>query len=296
MKPLSSLLALWLLQPGSAQAATYIPVGSSSTLWTPMISINGYDFHTDQQTGQAEADIVGGTGTNYGFLVTFHDNGTVSSTDGTLAFRVRLDKADGNKNDPEYSGLVWVGVDADTDGDLDVFLGANMQGNAATNAVEIRAPGTGLNISPNTTTISGTAYKTYALDRIEDATPANYNYRAVDQLIDGGINDVTQTTTGDPDYYLSFMVPFADIVQYLGSLSAPINITENTQLRFVVATAKQANSLNQDIGGVAGGVNSSVTWEDLGGFTPPYTPVPEPSSTLLLLGSLAGGCFIRRRC
>lgn len=291
MKPLSSLLALWILQLAAAQAVVYVD-GSSNT-WTPMIG--NYDFHVDQQTGQADGDIVGGTGTNFGFLVAFNDNGNVSSIDGTIGFRVRLDDAGGNKNNPQPTNVLWVGIDANTDGKLDVFLGANFQGGGA-GSLEIRAPGTGLNISPNTTTISNSAYKTYALDKIEDATPANFSYRAVNFLTDGGnTDDVTQTTTGDPDYYLSFMIPFADIVSYLGSLSTPINITDTSPLRFVVATSTQVNSLNQDIGGVSGGVNSTTTWEDLGGFTPPYNPVPEPSSSLLLLGTLAGGCFVRRR-
>jgi hypothetical protein len=191
--------------------------------------------------------------------------------------------------------VIWVGIDANTDGNLDVFLGANFQGGGA-GTLEIRAPGDNLNISPSTTSISNTPYTTYTLDTIEDVTPANFSYRPVNFLTDGGnTNDLTQTSSGDPDYYLSFMIPFADLVAYLGSLQTPINSTDTSPLRFMVATSTQVNSLNQDIGGVSGGVNSPTTWEDLGGFTPPYNPVPEPSGSMLLLGSLAAGCFIRRR-
>lgn len=293
MKPLTSILALWLLQIGASHAAAYVPVGSSSTLWKPIVG--NYDYHVDQQTGQADGDIVGGTGINYGFLVSFYDNNTVSSIDGSMSFRVRLDDAGGNKNNPTPTNVLWVGIDADTDGDIDVFLGANFQGGGS-GLLEIRAPGTGLNISPSTTTISNTTFRSYTLDTIEDATPANYNYRPVNFLTDGGdTNDLTQTTSGDPDYYLSFNIPFADVVQFLGALQNPINITDKTPLRFVVATSTQVNSLNQDIGGLPKNFDDTKTWEDLGGFTPPYTPVPEPSSTLLLLGSLTGGCLIRRR-
>jgi uncharacterized protein (TIGR03382 family) len=231
--------------------------------------------------------------------MTFNDNGSVSAIDGTLGFRVRLDDHGGNTNNPEYTNVVWVGIDADASGSVDAFLGVNMQGNDATDAIEIRAPGAGLNISPSTTTIANTTFRSYSLDTIEDATAANYNYRPVDYLTDGGTtNDVTQTTSGDADYYISFMVPFADIVAYLGGLQNPINITDQTALRFVLATSTQVNSLNQDIGGVAGGVNSDTTWEDLGGFTPPTPPVtliPEPSGSLMALGSLAAGCLVRRR-
>jgi hypothetical protein len=291
MKPLSSLLAVWLLQFGAAQAVVYVD-GSSNT-WKPMIG--NYDYHVDQQTGQADGDIVGGTGINYGFLVAFNNNGNVSSIDGTIGFRVRLDEHGGNNSNPQPTNVLWVGIDANTDGKLDVFLGANFQGGGA-GTLEIRAPGAGLNISPNTTTISNSAYKTYALDNIEDATPANFSYRAVNFLTDGGdTNDLTQTTTGDPDYYESFMIPFADLVAYLGSLSSPINITDTTPLRFVVATSTQVNSLNQDIGGLPKNFDGSQTWENLGGISTPYTPVPEPSSSVLLLGTLAGFSLVRRR-
>jgi hypothetical protein len=294
MKPLSSLFSLWLLQLGVSQAVVYVD-GSSNT-WNPMIG--NYDFHVDQQTGlgnPSSSDIVGGTGTNYGFLVAFNNNGNVSSIDGNIGFRVRLDTAGGNSNNPSYTSVVWIGIDANTDGKLDVMLGANFQG--SNSQLEIRAPGAGANVSPSTTTISNATYKTYAIDNIEDATPANFSYRAVNFLTDGGdTNDVTQNTTGDPDYYLSFMVPFADIVTYLGTLSTPINIIDTTPLRFVVATSTQVNSLNQDIGGLNGGVSSDIRWDAPGGgLSTPYTPVPEPSSSVLLLGALAGGCFVRRR-
>jgi hypothetical protein len=292
MKPLSSLFSLWLLQLGVSQAVVYVD-GSSNT-WIPMVG--NYDYHVDQQTGQADGDIVGGTGTNYGFLVAFNNNGNVSSIDGTIGFRVRLDEQGGTKNNPQPTNVLWVGIDANTDGKLDVFLGANFQGGGA-GTLEIRAPGTGANISPSTTTISNSPYKTYTLDKIEDATPANFSYRAVNFLTDGGdTNDVTQNTTGDPDFYESFMIPFADIVTYLGSLSTPINIIDTTPLRFVVATSTQVNSLNQDIGGLNGGANSTIRWDAPGGgLSTPYTPVPEPSSSALLIGALAGGCFVRRR-
>jgi hypothetical protein len=293
MKPLSSFLALWLLQLGAAQAIVYVD-GSSST-WTPMMG--NYDYHLDQQTGGAtnpsSSDLVGGTSANYGFLVAFNKNGDVSSIDGTVGFRVRLDTSGNNGT---FSAVAWVGIDANADGNLDVFLGANFQG--SNSQLEIRAPGDNINISPSTTSISNSTYKTYTLDTIEDATPANFSYRQVNYLLDGGTladEDLTQTTTGDPDFYLSFMIPFADLVTYLGSLSIPINITDTSPLRFVVATSTQVNSLNQDIGGLPKNYNADTTWEGLGNFTPPYNPVPEPSSSLLLIGTLAGGCLIRRR-
>ena len=40
-------------------------------------------------------------------------------------------------------------------------------------------------------------------------------------------------------------------------------------MRYVMGTATQANSFNQDLNGVNGGVNSSLTWADLGAITTP---------------------------
>ena len=259
--------------------------------------IGNFDYHADQQTGNSpvSSDIVGGEGDNYGFLIAFNDNGSVNSIDGSLGFRVRLDKPDQDGNNPaEFDNVLWVAIDANGNGSLDVFLAANFAG--STSAIQIWAPGNDSNTSPSTTSIASTPYQSYTVDSIEDVTVANYNYRAVDIQADGGTtNDVTTGTADDTDYYLSFMVPFADIVQYLGSLAAPINITDQTSLRFVVATSTQDNSLNQDLGGLPNNFDDTQSWQNLGGFTPPYTPVPEPSGSLLLLGSLAGGCLFRRR-
>jgi hypothetical protein len=251
--------------------------------------IGEYDYFADQQTGDPASDIVG-AGINYGMFSTFNDNGSASATDGTLGFRLRLDDRGGNKNVIEFRRNAWIGIDADMSGSIDVFLGLNLQGNAAT--LGIFAPGSGTNHSPNKTTVSSTAYITYAL------SAANYDYRPVDYLTDGGTtNDVTPSTSGDPDYYVSFMIPFADVVSFLAGRSIQIN--DETPLRYISATTTQGNRLNQDLGGVNGGVTSNSAWTDLGAFTPPATIrgnlIPEPSGSILMLASLAAGCFIRRR-
>ena len=249
-----------------------------------------YDYLTDQQTGQASSDIVGGVGGTYnaydaGFFTNW-DAGTASSTDGTLGFRVRLDDKDTNQG--TYKGVLWIGVDADIDGDIDAFMGVDNQGSNQT--LGIYAPGNGLNNSPSTTTISSTAATSYTV------SATNYNYRTVNSATDGGTtNDITTATSGDVDYYLSFTVNFADVVSFLNTKG--ISITDASPLRYVLGTATQHNSLNQDLGNVNGNVNSSTTWEQLGGFTPTMnatgTVVPEP--TAALLGGLGFIALLRRR-
>lgn len=257
-------------------------------MWTPFTG--NYDYLTDQQTGQPDSDIVGGTTSDFGFFVAFDDNGISSSTDGSLGFRIRFDAAGDNKNPANFKGFAWVGIDADLNGSIDAFLGLNFQGNSS--SIEIIDSGSGANTSPSTTTISNSAYKTYA------TSTSNYDYRQVNYLTDGGTtNDMTPLSTGDPDYYASFLVPFADVAAFLAGKS--INITDQTPLRYVVATSTQANSLNQDLGGVNGGVNSTTTWEALGGFSQTVTAngtvVPEPTTGLLALFSVASLVIRRRR-
>jgi hypothetical protein len=223
-------------------------------------------------------------------LVTFDDLGTTNPNDGILGFRLRLDASGGPTNKPAFDRVAWIGIDADINGSIDVFLGLNLQGSSS--EIGVFAPGTGANTSPSTTSIAASAFQTYAL------TNANYNYRAVEFTTDGGtLNDVTTSTLNDPDYYVSFMVPFNDVTAFLNTKS--ISINDTSPLRYVSATSTQTNSLNQDLGGVDGGVNSTTTWVDLGGFTQVVTVdgnlVPEPSTGLLALVAALGTCCLRRR-
>lgn len=277
-------LAAACLALSCAHAAT---VSDFSTSWTALAG--NYDYQSDQQTGQASGDIVG-AGTNHGFFTTFNSNGSASNTDGTLGFRLRLDAAGGNKNNPAFDRVAWVGLDANGDAVLDAFIGLGMQGSSST--LGIYAAGNSANTSPSTTSIASTAYKTYTTDA------AHYNYRAVNYVNDGGTtNDVTTSTADDPDYYVSFMVDFKDLVDFLKTKN--ITITDQSGLRYVLATSTQSNSLNQDLGGVNGGINSNSTWTQLGGFsqtvTVSGTVVPEPSSLLLGASALLLAALRRRR-
>lgn len=282
MKAFPAFLALVL--SSASHAAT---VSASSNSWVALAG--NYDFLADQQTGQPESDIVG-SAANPGFFTTFNDNGSASSTDGTIGFRLRLDAAGGSKNSPAFTRVAWIGVDANIDGKIDAFLGISNQGSSAT--LGIFAPGLSANTSPNTTSIASSPAFSYVIGS------TNYNYRAVDYTTDGGTtNDSTTTTSGDPDFYLSILLPFGDLVSYLSSKG--ISVNDQSPLRYVVATSTQHNSLNQDLGGVNGGTNSTTTWADLGGFSPTVrangvATVPEPSSFLLASSALLF-CLARRK-
>lgn len=287
-----------LLFSAAISNATPIPLSGPSSVGWRSLGAN-YDFLNDQQTGDPASDIVG-TAANPGFFTTFDDNNTpLNLTDGNLGFRVRLDDHGGNSNTIEFGRNLWIGIDADLSGTIDVFLGLNMQGGASSAEIGIFSPGSGLNTSPSTTTVSSTSYTN------PDVTPsaANFNYREVNfGVTDSPLTDIGAVgpgTKAEPDYYVSVLFPFADIVNFLGTKTPnPISINQNTSLRYVVGTSTQSSSFNQDLGGINGQVNSASTWEALGGFTQATTPsgVPECSASLLaFIGSVLTFGFRRRR-
>jgi hypothetical protein len=69
--------------------------------------------------------------------------GTPSTTDGPLAFRVRVDA---DSSPAGFKAAVFVGVDANADGALDLFIGVNNSGSADT--IGIWNPGNGLSVNP----------------------------------------------------------------------------------------------------------------------------------------------------
>ena len=89
---------------------------------------------------------------------------------------------------------------------------------------------------------------------------------------------------GKNDYFLTFSVPFADVIAQLNAQGIT-GINQNSTFSYVVATATQANSLNQDLNGVGGSYDGNATWATLGVLSDPLTgggiPVPEPSAALV---------------
>jgi hypothetical protein len=275
-----------LFAPALSVTATVVDLAAPTTNWTAILySNNNPDPSADQQTGAKEADIVGNA-LHASAYTMFGDGNTSSLTDGTLAFRVRLGE---DSNPSGFKTALFVGLDANADGKLDLFLGVNNSGSA--NTVGIWDPGTGANVSPSTTSMVATPLVSYT------PTASNYYWNPVTTTNDPSVGTALDLDNGGlpagNDYFLGFAIPFSDIVAQLAAVG--ITFDQNSTLTYVIATATQANSLNQDLNGVAGSINSSLTWSQLGVLTDPMTvtglaAVPEinPSifAGLLLLAAV----------
>lgn len=276
-----------VLAVGSGAQGSIVDVTSPTTSWTAILyGNNNPDPSNDQQTGSSEGDIVGNA-SHPSVYTTFGDGNTLSLTDGVIAFRVRLGA---DVNPSGFKTALFVGIDGNADGALDLFIGVNNSGSADT--VGLWNPGAGLNVSPNTTTIVSTPLVSYT------ETATNYNWTAVTAVNDPTVNGALDIDGGGKnDYFLSFSADFADIVAQL-SAKGISGFNENSTLSYVISTATQANSLNQDLNGVGKNFDGASTWSNLGVLSSPMTPAGKPvipEANPALIASLVAGLAIAHR-
>lgn len=245
------------------------------------------DPGNDQQTGSKEGDIVGNA-TTPSIFTRFYNGGTPSLTDGQIAFRFRLAE---EKNPPGFTGCAYVGLDGNRDGAMDLFVGVVNSGSGG--EIGIYRAGNGGNTAPNNTSMFTPGLFTYT------ETTANYSWALVNSTIDPQTLNFDVDAGGVTDRFLTFVLPFADLLSAFATVGLG-GLNQNSVVSFVAGTSTQANSLNQDLNGVNGDVNSGTVWAALGALSNPTTldgaAVPEPaSSTLVLLGLAACGFKLRRR-
>lgn len=277
------------LAAASAQAAPIDPT-SSTAGWTPIAYPSLLpDVSDDQRTGIPESDVVGDN-SNPAFYFQFDDAGTPSTSDGAIAFRIRVGA---DKNPAGFEHFMGVGLDANQDGALDLFLAVDNSGNP--DRVGIFDAGSGANTSPATTSIVSSGLFSYAL------SASNYSFLPVNATIDPGATSFDIDADGDTDHFLTFVVPFADVVSALAGQGIA-GFDDGSALRFVLGSSTQPNSLNQDLGGPDGGTSSTQTWDALGAISSTATaaggflPIPEPrSAALVSFGLLALAGWARRK-
>lgn len=263
-------------------------INSDTSFWKPVTfsTTNTVDYANDQ-TGAKVGDIVGDA-KNSAFYTKFDNVGTPSLTDGALAFRVRLAESKNYKK-MEYSDNVFVGIDANNDHVVDLFVGAN-NSPSGKDKLGIWYPGTGANTGPSTTTISSKPIMTF-----DEVIGVTYDFSKVVGMdtvatsfdLDGG---------GKPDVFISFSFDFTYIVKALADKGITINEI-SPHLSYVLATATQDNALNIDIAGIKAGTSSSLTFAELGAWSTPLTATgtaPEPA-VVSLLGAGCLTLLARRR-
>ena len=275
----------------ATSTASLVDIASPTTGWTAIRygGVNGFDPTVDQQTGSAEGDIVG-NGTHASVYTFFGDANTPSLTDGALAFRLRLGA---DTNPTGFKTAAFIGIITDrASGKIDLFLGVNNSGQS--DQIGIYNPGTGLNISPSTTTIVSPALVSYTI------TSSNYSWTPVNTTIDPAATNFDIDAGAQTDYFLSFSIPFSDIVSQLAARGIT-GIDQNSTFSYVIATSTQGNSLNQDLNGVGKNYSTSSTWDQLGTLSDPTQPiaaVPEVESIFGIAGlltAIAAHHYLRRR-
>lgn len=276
-----TLIVIAVLFSIHAEAAL---VDSASNVWNPVLYATS-EASLDQKSGQSSLDIVGNANTP-SFYIKFDNGGTSDLTDGILAFRVRLNSVK-NENHPAYDRVLQIGIDANQDGALDLFVGVDHSANHDYNA--IWQAGLNANTSPDTFSVDTTPVLTYA-----SILGDNYQFAAVTALLDPDAQTFDADGGGKTDWFLSFSINFNDIVTQLGARN--ITVDQNTHFGYVVSTALKSDAAQQDILGVDSSLSSALNWNDLGASSVPITPVgamPEPNTSALIgIGFL--GLLIRR--
>ncbi|MBL8470942.1 MAG: DUF4347 domain-containing protein, partial [Rhodocyclaceae bacterium] len=262
---------------------------SGNSNWTAIMYGLGRDPVGDSQAGAADTDIVGDA--SHGSLYTaFDDNGTANTTDDTLVFRMRIDNP---TSTTYFGGVAIVGMDANLDGRIDLFMSVDGRNNGQ--AVRLLDPGTGLNNSPSTTTtgplptgwlpnngIYPFAASIYSVVGVSAATDPHWNGNA-----DLG-ND------GHTDAFVSWKIPVADLATVLAKPS-PVDrsgnvgprgstgisgYTKDTVVSYVNFTQTQTGPINGDLNGVGASYDKNATFASLGVLTSPMTASSPVSASL----------------
>ncbi len=248
--------------------APTIDSNSNSSNWVPVLKGANFDPTADLQA-QAAIDLIGNDSNTLMYMYYENKDTPSDSSDDELMLRVRTGKntLDSSGN---FNGYLWMGMDVDKDGDLDIFL--MLTGKKGTEKLIVYNAGHGANDSPNTTTIdNGVAITSF--------NPENDLNISTVEAIDGTDSALDGEAT-QKDYYVTFKFNFdnfASIVNAkpLTNENANVSIidggagfTKDTQIRYMIATAMNTNTLNGDIGGYSASDDYNKPYNEQGVFSP----------------------------
>lgn len=226
----------------------------------------------DHQTGQGHADFLS-TPQNAGFFVQF---GTLTpGGPEVIMFRFVFEAY----RSQGFSSNIRVGVDANSDGSVDLFFGPTLGNQNQTGLWFQNADPSKANVSPSTTSLTNN------YDRVLiDSNNFNYSQVTIDNVARGMV---------------TFALEFETLANTL-SAATGIAITPDNFLRYVAFTSTQSNSINQDVMGTSNSSSSTVRYDAPGGGFSEYidasgNPIPEPSTYGALLLTLLAGLAAGRR-
>jgi hypothetical protein len=263
-----STVALLLAATAALSTIVHAQVTAPNTDWTavPYRSSAVLDVAGDQTgTTSGEMDIVG-SATQPAFFIKFIPGST--TTDGTLYFRVRLG---GDLSPAGFRNAVDVGIDANQDGVMDLYIGPRNSSSTARN--RIYKP---LTSSANNTPATVSADTTHLYKNVLQ-TSTIFNFSAVnaasgtagvqmDPAADTAAHQDLNSATGT-DYLISFSVPFADVVSGLSSQGITFNSTK--PFTCILFTSSAGKLANRDLNGVSGGTTSTTHFASLGVLSQP---------------------------
>src|SRR3569833_3111432 len=263
----SAFADLSSLQTYDGRLATVSLSGANG--WTAIMFGVNKDPQGDSQAGAADTDIVGDV--NHGSLYTaYDDTGTATPAGDRLLFRLRIDNPT-SAAPATYSGVAVVGMDANLDGRIDLFMSVDGRNN--TQAVRLLDHGTGANISPNTPNTSPLQTGWLANNGVYSFSCGNFAATTDTATSDphwNGDNDVGNA--GGSDIFISWIVPIADITTVLAKPS-PVDrngvvgprgvggisgFTKDTTVQYVSFTQTQPGPINGDLNGVGGSYDKNA--------------------------------------
>lgn len=285
MKFSSSLFALsMLLVLGVSSAKAAAPDLLGKTGWTAVMYGAAKDPQGDSQAGAADTDIIADA-THGSLYVGFNDNGTVTTADDGIYFRLRIDNPT-SSSPAVFGGVAVVGIDANLDGRIDLFL--MVDGRNSGQVVRLMDPGTGSNISPNTTSTSPLPTGWLPNNGVYSFTTALYSAVAVSATTDphwSTPNGDDLSGQGGKDIFVSWRIPMSDLATVL-AIPSPVDrngtygprgatgitgYTKDTLAQYVAFTQTQAGPINGDLNGVGASYDKNATFASLGTFTAPMS-------------------------